>query len=113
MTCHYCGEYDTRSIDDERVCIYCFEHLQNVQNVQKDDRKGFIDARLQKLYDLLVVAQSPSPYIKGWVESVVRRLAFLRHAASVAVTVEKVEVVAPAAPAKKSAPLKLKIKKFR
>lgn len=106
MTCHYCGEYDTRSIEDERVCVYCFEHL---QHVPKDDRGGFIGGRLQKLHDLLTAAQSPSPYIKGWIESVARRLAFLRHE-TVAVAVEKVEVVVPV---KKAGPLKLKIKKFR
>jgi hypothetical protein len=106
MTCHYCGEYDTRLIDDERVCVYCFEHLQHVPS---DDRETFIDGRLKKLHALLVGAHSTSPYVKVWAESVAKRIAFLRDEHTAPVPDRAKAVV----PIKIAGPLKLKIKKFR
>ena len=63
MTCHYCGEPDRHSIDDERVCHYCFEHL---KYVPAEERRTFIRHRLQKLHELLLLAPEPTPYMKGW-----------------------------------------------
>jgi hypothetical protein len=108
MTCHYCGEPDRHNLDDTKVCHYCFEHL---KYVPAEERKSFIHLRLQKLHDLLTLAPSPTPYIKGWITNVAARLAYLNGEVSDDPTPKAGGAALGVTVVKKS--VAIKIKKFR